>query len=154
MNAVADLLAHLSRLGVELVPRGDRLRYRPRSAVTPDLVERLRTHKTQLLAILRHAEGPGGATVGPRAGESERVIGRPEPVRWEDAIDPPDPGPACGGLLSWRNALGNRRCLTCNPPRKAIKALERVERIRRRLNIPSPPGAAEMLADLRRLIGT
>ena len=48
LMTAADLLANLARLGVEVVAYGDRLRYRPRSAVTPDLVERLKTHKAAL----------------------------------------------------------------------------------------------------------
>jgi len=40
--SAADLLTDLAKRGIELVARGDRLRYRPRSALTPDLAERLR----------------------------------------------------------------------------------------------------------------
>jgi hypothetical protein len=47
------LLADLSAQGVRLQARGDRLRFRPRSAVTPDLAGRLRAHKDALLAILQ-----------------------------------------------------------------------------------------------------
>ena len=39
--AAAELLVEVSRLGIELVAHGDRLRYRPRRALTPDLAERL-----------------------------------------------------------------------------------------------------------------
>jgi len=34
MNAAAELLAELARRKIELKPHGDRLRYRPRAAVT------------------------------------------------------------------------------------------------------------------------
>ena len=50
-----ELLADLDRRGVRLEARGDRLRYAPRSALTPELVERLRSHKTELLAVLSDA---------------------------------------------------------------------------------------------------
>ena len=73
---------------------------------------------------------------------------------WDDAIEPPDPCAGCGGLLSWWNALEDQRCLACDPPAAGIRALEKAEGIRRRLGIPSPAGAAEMLAKLKCLTDT
>src|SRR5262245_47685583 len=49
----ADLLLDLVRLGVGLQADGERLRYFPRSVLTPDLLDRLKAHKTELLAMLR-----------------------------------------------------------------------------------------------------
>ena len=49
----AELLSELTRLGIEVVASGDRLRYRPRSAVAPDLAAKLKMHKPELLALLR-----------------------------------------------------------------------------------------------------
>ncbi len=51
MNA-RTLLAELRNRGVELVMDGDRLQYRPRSGVTPDLLDRLRANKSALLKLL------------------------------------------------------------------------------------------------------
>lgn len=51
------LLADLSAHGVLLRVDCDRLQFRSRSAATPALVERLRTHKLHLLAILQGADG-------------------------------------------------------------------------------------------------
>jgi hypothetical protein len=118
-----------------LLPDGDRLRYRPRSALTPELAERLKTHRDDLLEVLGPKESPDDAATAPA---------------WEDCLDPPDPCPNCGGRLYWWNLLGNHRCLVCDPPVIAMRTLERAERIRRRCGIPSPPGATEMLADLKR----
>ena len=61
--SAAELLADVARLGIKLEPHGDRLRYCPRSAVTPDLAERLAAHKAELLAMLQtnaptHREAP------------------------------------------------------------------------------------------------
>lgn len=50
---VAGLLADLTSRGIELEARGDRLRYRPRSKMTPDLTERLKVHKLAILAAVR-----------------------------------------------------------------------------------------------------
>ena len=49
----ADLMTDLARLGIRIEAHGDRLRYSPRSAVTPDLARRMKAHKGELLAILR-----------------------------------------------------------------------------------------------------
>jgi hypothetical protein len=46
------LLAELSARGIELQARGDRLRFGPREAATPDLVQQLKIHKAELLALL------------------------------------------------------------------------------------------------------
>jgi hypothetical protein len=53
---VAVLLVELARRGIELRAAGDRLRYRPRSAMTPDLADRLTAHRADLLAILTAAD--------------------------------------------------------------------------------------------------
>jgi TubC N-terminal docking domain len=46
------LFAELRERGVEIMAEGELLRYRPRSAVTPELLDRLRTHKPTLLMLL------------------------------------------------------------------------------------------------------
>ena len=48
-----DLIAQLTGLGVVLESRGDRLWVCPRTAVTPELLDKLTRHKGDLLAILR-----------------------------------------------------------------------------------------------------
>jgi uncharacterized protein (DUF3820 family) len=56
MNAtpspVESLMAELDRLGITIEAHGDRLFYSPRSAVTPDLAQRMKAHKQALLAKL------------------------------------------------------------------------------------------------------
>jgi hypothetical protein len=148
-QTLTELLAELSRRGIQIVPRGERLRYRPRSALTPDLLKRLKTHKGELLTILRPFETPGEPDLAPAADRPERARSREE-----HSTDPPAPCLTCGGLLSWWNPLGDRRCMACDPPTKAIRLLERSEQIRRRHRIPSPTGAAEMLAELKRTSST
>ncbi len=53
MNA-AQLMSDLARLGIRIEADGDRLRYWPRSAVTPDLFGRMKAFKLELLSISRH----------------------------------------------------------------------------------------------------
>ncbi len=51
---VADLIIDLARLGIRIEAHGERLRHSPRSAVTPpDLAERMKSQRGELLAILR-----------------------------------------------------------------------------------------------------
>ncbi|NLF09477.1 MAG: hypothetical protein GX594_16075 [Pirellulaceae bacterium] len=51
--SATELLLDLGRLGIRLEADGERLRYRPRSALTPDLLGLLKAYKTELLALLR-----------------------------------------------------------------------------------------------------
>jgi len=51
---VADVLAELTRRGIRLEARGDRLAFFPRSEVSPALQQRLRQNKSELLALLRN----------------------------------------------------------------------------------------------------
>jgi TubC N-terminal docking domain len=46
------ILAELQLLGIDVKPHGDVIRYRPRQAMTPALLQRLQTHKAELLAML------------------------------------------------------------------------------------------------------
>lgn len=62
---VSLLLVELARRGIELRAAGDRLRYRPRSAMTPDLADRLTAHRGDLLAILAAADLAVSDTAAP-----------------------------------------------------------------------------------------
>lgn len=53
--SAAGLLAELRRRGVELRPDGDRLRFRPVTAVPPDLRGRMAACKPELLDLLNPA---------------------------------------------------------------------------------------------------
>ncbi len=50
---IAAILSDAVRLGVELQAHGDKLRYRPRDRMTPDLADRLKAHRGDVLALLR-----------------------------------------------------------------------------------------------------
>ena len=76
---VPDLLAELQGRHIVLVPEGNRIRYRgPRGAMTPDLLERLRRSKAELLEALRGGEDQGAGLLE----ESEVRGERSEPVGW------------------------------------------------------------------------
>ena len=137
IEKLTDLLSHLDCLGVTVVPDGDTLRYRPRSAMTPDLAALLKKYRAELLTALRPPMAPVEAV---------------EAVLLESSIEPPNPCPDCDGLLFWWNLDNDQRCMICDPPTTSIKALETVERIRRWHSIPSPAGVPEMISDLKRII--
>src|SRR5689334_11952147 len=54
----AQLLGDLERLGISLRAEGDVLQFRPKSLVTPELLNGLVTCKAEILMILRAGAGP------------------------------------------------------------------------------------------------
>ena len=144
MNA-ARLMTDLARLGIRIESRGDRLRYAPRSAATPDLVHRIKSHKGQLLAILRRdpetteVDSHDAATVSQSTLEqlggnpptcdtgTEHDLGPSGPDGWlVNCIDPDEltPCPQCDTLEPWQSLAGNWHCQNCNPPDKARQLRE------------------------------
>ncbi len=63
-DPVAALLTDLARHGIELQAHGDRLRFWPRSAMTPGLAQRVKAHKPELLALLGNGRAPEPAQNG------------------------------------------------------------------------------------------
>jgi len=61
-TAGAALLAELTARGIELRALGDRLRFRPRKAMTPDLFARVASHKLELLTLLTITKTPAGGS--------------------------------------------------------------------------------------------
>jgi hypothetical protein len=73
------LLVELIRRGIEIRADDDCLRYRPRSAMTPDLADRLNAHRAELLAILAAADRrPAGDAGSYTARERRLLAGCPE----------------------------------------------------------------------------
>lgn len=129
--SATDLLVDLTRLGIRLEARGDRLRYHPRSAVTPDVADQMKTHKGELLAMLRSVDCDPGSVI---------TTIPPGPDGWPtDSINPPAPCPKCGSLELWESAAGDLlgltpgkwRCLKCDPPTTARRLRELAARLRK-----------------------
>jgi hypothetical protein len=84
MTAAAQLLTGLQALGVVLVADGNRLRFHPRDRVTPDLLDRMKLCKGDLLRLLN---SPGGVYETPAIPERSRVVCN------VDSVDTPQPAP-------------------------------------------------------------
>lgn len=109
MNA-QELLSELERLGVELEATGDGLRYRPRSAVSSELVVELKMHKRQVLALLLvEHDADSTADIVPPGGRDLFDDS-------DDLVSPPNACPVCHTLRLWQSIRGDWRCLTCDPP--------------------------------------
>ena len=70
-----DILGHLAAVGVRLTRRGDNLIAAPTEAVTPSVIDLIRTHKSELLAALGRDPDPAVAARRQRA-ELLRLIDR------------------------------------------------------------------------------
>ncbi|GAA4420240.1 hypothetical protein [Bremerella cremea] len=103
MNQLAQLLADCDTAGVRLIPTGpDQLKIdAPQAALTPELIERLKTQKASLLQILKTVRQD-----------------IPDQEAWPETIDGHalEPCPKCGTLELWETLVGNWRCLRCDPP--------------------------------------
>ncbi|NUQ65816.1 MAG: hypothetical protein HUU20_25420, partial [Pirellulales bacterium] len=106
-------------LGVTLAADGDRLRFRPRDKVTGELLDRLRAHKSDLLAMLRagnryETHGTTAETVvSPAVPQAAVAAPRPRstvpvPVEWPAAaadfcwlLAPDDLSPVPFRLNAW-----------------------------------------------------
>lgn len=85
--SAAELLLDLGRLGIRLEANGERLRYFPRSALTPDLLDRLKAHKADLMATLRPAPEVSPALPAPTCeapAKPAKAVCRCGSVTWHD----------------------------------------------------------------------
>jgi len=93
MDDAQAILERAHELGITLTVAGDRIRYRPRSAASPDFVEALHQCKLQLLKILTTWPPPDAADLVARWKE----LGRPE--------IPLSPGVFISNLERWLRPL-------------------------------------------------
>jgi hypothetical protein len=74
----ATVMSELKKRGITLQAHGNSLRYRPRSAVGPELLERLRDHKAGIIRMLNERGG---------AAEARQVFLRPEGTLPDELLD-------------------------------------------------------------------
>ncbi len=134
MTDPARLLMDCEARGIRLLPVGeDGLTIdAPKDVLTSDLIQRLKAHKGDLLAMLRPEADTPAIDLTHANGTAEPVDdSEPEafgPDGWPlDSIDPDelDPCPECGTLEQWQTMAGNWRCLQCDPPITARRLRER-----------------------------
>lgn len=75
-----DIVADLTRRGIRLEARGDKLRYFPRSALTPALLDLLRANRDSVLALVEAERVTRALGADPRDGEfftnaAGRIVG-------------------------------------------------------------------------------
>lgn len=83
-GSVAGILADVARRGITLQPHAGKVRFRPRSAMTPDLAQRIKARRTALLALLSDTTPPDVTAISPDGGESRvsSVVSVSEPPKW------------------------------------------------------------------------
>jgi len=146
MTPAGELLVELFRRGVTVKADGDKLRFFPRSKLTPELVEQLRQHKGAILKTLSRVlvpARPAKPSTGPTLDTADETLPAPREsagsvdAGWLDGGDElPDlePCPQCGGLELWESCGWPRPwlCLRCDPPTRALRLLDALEQIRAR----------------------
>ena len=111
-----ELLADLTRLGIRLEAHGDRLRFWPRSAVTPELADRMKAHKAELLAVLQPQATQMRRAPTPEKPLEPTSVSRPCPNHLDvaDRVDTPAEGRPgwirttcrrCGKFIGYRPAV-------------------------------------------------
>ena len=106
MSASVLLLRELQARGIELRPQGDRVAFRPKEKMTPELLEQLRVHRTQLLKMLRDDPRLGL----PRVQKLSLSI-------FELAALTKGACYACANVIFWRLPAGKELiCAVCHPP--------------------------------------
>jgi tubulysin polyketide synthase-like protein len=95
-SSMADLLVDLSARGIKVEAHGGSIHYRPRSAMTPDLLARVRIHKDKLLIALGQVQ-----STTPTIGASDKSAKSPvamtteeesKILRWIEAAEGLPPG--------------------------------------------------------------
>lgn len=128
-------LADARSAGLTIAVVDGKLKFKPVSAMTSGLLSRLSANKGAIMAIL----APVVTT----------TVDEPVDDWADDEVVDVGPCPRCGGAMAWQDMASRWHCGSCEPPAAAIRALERVERIRRRHGIPSPPGTTALLEELK-----
>jgi hypothetical protein len=132
--SVTELRRELERLGVRLEVRGDQLAFHPTSALADDMVQQLRTHKADLVALLTTTTSSEPFTNGQETSSFQTEEDEDEcpAAHFElQEIDWNTPC-SCGSLELWETVGGDWRCLRCHPPEASRRLRALAERIRQR----------------------
>jgi hypothetical protein len=93
--SAAAVLAELRARGVRAYPRGDKLRLEPLEALTPELIERARAVRDELLRLLSEQPDPNPDlwVVSSASGGDMRVVTTTHPSEWPPLLY------RCGALI-------------------------------------------------------
>jgi hypothetical protein len=97
-TSVADLLVDLSARGIKVEAHENGIRYRPRSAMTPELLARLKIHKHKLLIAFGQVQPTAQKThqaASDKSAKSQMAITPEEEskiLRWIEAAEGLPPG--------------------------------------------------------------
>lgn len=137
---VPELLDVLAQSGITLEALGDRLRYSPASRVSPELLDGLKAHKAELLAMLTNGLSHPISVDGEELADQETPELLDHATEWNadgwpaDTVLPPPACGQCGSLDAWQSIAGPApvgsprssntgkpiwRCLRCDPPTTA-----------------------------------
>jgi TubC N-terminal docking domain len=126
MGDICGILSEVRRRGIRLVANCGRLDYHPRSAMTADLVERIKANKAAILDVIQ--------------------------FDWDRDTVEVMICAKCDGWRHWQSLEGNWHCVRCKPPTKGLAWLKRVERARRRHGQPIRPETKGLIVDLEDLL--
>lgn len=72
---IAGILADVARRGITLQAHAGKVRFRPRSAMTPDLAQRIKAHRPALLELLSNPGIPGSDTTTDKTPTAAAPVG-------------------------------------------------------------------------------
>ena len=119
---LVGLLADLDAAGVlEMKTEGEKVLWRPKDAVGPDLLERIKGNKQLLLAGLQGRLAVRGLAA--KSGDNGDVA----------FVTPGTACPVCGSLTKWWDLLGGKHCQTCHGAllERSLNLADRAARLRR-----------------------
>ncbi len=114
MKNAAALLRQFHRLGIELRPQGDKIAFRPKEAMTPELLDRLQLHKADLLTMLRSDPHLGLPLALPLPLSLFELVARTKGACY-----------LCGSVVFWRLKHGTELiCAVCHPTQQSSGSVE------------------------------
>jgi hypothetical protein len=127
MGSAAQVLKDLSNRGIEIVVDGRKLRFRPRSDVTPELLEALKANRAEIIAHLQERNG-GSGNGSPLSPEKTTLLlppaskdtdmttdfgPAPLPSRMPSVEQIQHKDPDCRSVRSWHHRWGSWHCEDC-----------------------------------------
>jgi ribosomal protein L37AE/L43A len=126
MGDISGILSEVRQRGIRLVANCGQIAYHPQSAMTADLIERIKSNKAAILDDIQ--------------------------FDWDRDTEEVMICPECGGWRHWQSLEGNWHCVRCDPPTVGLSWMKRIERIRKRHGQPIRSETMELIADLEALL--